>query len=84
MEPHKSWLTEQDADEGEINHIAYLLCANPCVPPGPEDENAERDWEDAQSGIALPRAHCALRGCVWASDSKHGWEDLLAQVLLLQ
>ncbi len=43
VDPSKSWMTEQDVDEGKIEYIASLLRRNPLVPPDPEDESAERD-----------------------------------------
>jgi len=70
VNPHKDWLTEQDVDEAKIEEIAQLLRRNPFVPPDPEDPTAQRDWEDVQSGVALPRGHCALKGCSWVNDSK--------------
>ena len=70
VNPQKNWTTEQDADEAKIEHIASLLRRNPFAPPDPDDPRAERDWEDTQSGVAVPRAHCAFRGCKWVNDSK--------------
>ena len=77
MNPHKDWTTEQDVDEAKIEEIAQLLRRNPFVPPDPEDPTAQRDWEDVQSGVALPRAHCAFKGCSWVNDAKDYWEDNL-------
>ena len=74
---NKDWTTEQDRDAEKIMEIATLLRRNPFVPPDPSDERAERDWEDVQSGVALPRAHCAFRGCRWVDDSKEDWEENL-------
>ena len=76
VNPEKDWITEQDVDEAKIEEIAQLLRRNPFVPPDPEDPTAQRDWEDVQSGVALPRAHCAFLGCKWVNDSKD-WEDKL-------
>ena len=75
----KDWTTEQDKDAEKIEEIAKLLRRNPFVPPDPSDTTAERDWEDVQSGVALPRVHCAFSGCKWVDDSKDSWEDNLRQ-----
>lgn len=77
MNAAKDWTTEQDKDADKIAEIARLLRRNPLVPPDPADATAERDWEDVQSGVALPRAHCAFRGCRWVDDSKDDWEEML-------
>lgn len=73
----KDWTTEQDRDAEKITEIATMLRCNPFVPPDPTDTAAERDWEDVQSGVALPRAHCAFRGCKWVDDDKNNWEENL-------
>lgn len=79
VDPLKTWTTEQDRDEAQIADIACLLRCNPLAPPHPEDDQAVRDWEDVQSGVALPRAHCAFKGCKWVNDSKDEWENILKQ-----
>ena len=81
VEPEKTWRTEQDADEANIVEIAMMLRLNPFVPADPTDPVAERDWEDVQSGVALPRAHCAFRGCRYVDDvigdTTRNWENSL-------
>ena len=77
VDPAKTWITEQDRDENKIDQIAKLLRRNPFVPPDPEDETSTRDWLNVQSGVALPRAHCAFIGCNWVNDSKGDWEHHL-------
>ena len=77
VDPDKTWMTDEDRDEQKIGYIASLLRQDPFVPPDPEDPIATLDWNDTQSGIALPRAHCAFRGCKWVNDSKGCWEDNL-------
>ena len=73
VDPDNTWITVQDKDEAKIAYIAPLLHCNPLVPPDPDEEEAERDWEDVQSGVALARAQCAFRGCVCVNDSKDSW-----------
>jgi hypothetical protein len=70
VDPSKSWCTEQDMDYDRIAYIATLLRDNPFVPPDPNDPTATKDFTDVQSGIALPRAHCAFRGCGFTNDGK--------------
>ena len=60
-----------------IRYVASLLRRNPFVPVDPTDPSAEADFQDVQSGIALPRAHCAFKGCSYVNDSKDCWEDNL-------
>ena len=76
VDPAKNWTTEQDRDEEKICYIAKLLRRDPFVPPDPADAAAEEDWDGAQSGAALPRAHCAFRGCTWVTDVPV-WEEAL-------
>ena len=79
VDPVKCWNTEQDQDVSRISYIASLLRANPLLPPDPSDAKHESDWCDVQSGVALPRAHCAFSGCSWVNDSPDHWEDNLKQ-----
>ena len=79
VDPHKTWCTEQDQDQERICFVASLLRRNPLLPPDPADPSGETDWCDVQSGVALPRAHCGFKGCMWVNDSKDDWENLLKQ-----
>ena len=75
----RPWCTEQDEDQDHIWFVASLLRRNPLLPPDPADPSGEIDWCDVQSGIALPRAHCGFKGCMWVNDTKDDWESLLKQ-----
>ena len=82
VDPAMTWCTEQDRDQRHIAYIATLLRKNPFVPANPKDPKAEEDWEDVQSGVALPRAHCAFKGCTCVFDRKDRWEDDLKDHVL--
>ena len=79
VDPSKTWQTEQDKDFSCISFVSSLLRSNPLVPADPNDSKCETDWSDVQSGVVLPRAHCAFKGCSWVNDSKDYWEDNLEQ-----
>ena len=46
-----------------MQRLAHLLRPRPRLPLDPEDHSKE--FEDLDSGVALPLAHCAFRGCAW-------------------
>ena len=73
VDPSKTWCTEQDEDHERICYVSSLLRRNPLLPPDPGDPEGQTDWSDVQSGIALPRAHCGFKGCMWVNDSKDDW-----------
>ena len=54
VDPDKTWCTEQDRDHERICFVASLLRKNPLLPPDPADLTGQTDWNDVQSGIALP------------------------------
>ena len=54
-------MTEQDADLERIQRLANLLRPCPRLPTDPTVP--EQDFKDLDSGVALPLAHCAFRGC---------------------
>ena len=76
VDPDKTWTTEQDRDQEQIERIAQLLRKRPLLPPHPDD--AREDWTDVDSGVAFPRAHCAFSNCRWTSDIDGRWERFLA------
>ena len=57
----RTWVTEQDADLERIQRLANLLRPCPRLPTDPTVP--EQDFKDLDSGVALPLAHCAFRGC---------------------
>ena len=70
VDPLKSWTTEQDLDLTRISHVASLLRDRPLLPADANDPAGISSSVDVQSGIALPRYHCAFRGCQWTCDAK--------------
>lgn len=65
----KSWMTDQDAEEEKVLAVAALLRERPLMPSDPRDPTATRSWTAVDSGVRLPLAHCAFRGCAWTGDS---------------
>ena len=59
----RSWCTEQDAELSRVQRLAHLLRPRPRLPLDPSD--LSKEFEDLDSGVALPLAHCAFRGCTW-------------------
>ena len=59
----RSWCTEQDAELSRVQRLAHRLRSRPRLPLDPED--LSKEFEDLDSGIALPLVHCAFRGCAW-------------------
>ena len=72
----RPFATEQDAADMACRHLAQHLRARPTLPADPKDLHAP--WTDVNSGVRLPKWHCAFRGCRWFSTS----DDELAEHLL--
>ena len=62
-EEERSWCTEQDRDLSRVERLAKHLRERPLLPLDPQDP--EKVWSDTRSGVCLPLAHCAFRGCTW-------------------
>lgn len=77
VERKKTWVTEQDRDFAKIAEIGALLREDPFLPVDPSDPTGTRSFRDVQSGVALPRAHCAFVGCRWVDDDKTDHEERL-------
>ena len=84
VDTSKTWTTEQDAEREHVVRIAALLRKRPMLPADPTDDKHERDWLDVSSGVALPRAHCAFKGCSWTNDTPIEWEVRLKDHLRLK
>ena len=75
-----TWETPQDKDR----RVAHLLDAqmrrHPLVPPQPNDETASTSFSAVQSGLKLPVAHCAFRGCRWIGFTKDSIQEHVVRV----
>ncbi len=50
-------------DLARIDKLATCLRERPLLPAHPEDPS--RVWAETNSGVCLPLAHCAFKGCTW-------------------
>ena len=66
----KSFTTVEDIEHMQVMAVAAELRDHPLLPPDPCDANL--DFLVVDSGVALPPAHCAFRGCprVFASEEE--------------
>ena len=53
---------------------------HPLVPPQPNDDTASTSFIGVQSGLKLPAAHCAFRGCCWTGDTKDSIEEHVVRI----
>ena len=67
-----TWVTREDRDLQRLHELAARLRDRPLPPPCPD--NAEKSWTDASSGVKLPIAHCAFRGCPWTGTNSDSVE----------
>jgi hypothetical protein len=67
-----SWRTPEDARAECARNLAERFRDHVQLPPDPADPTVP--WTDVASGVKLPLAHCAFRGCRWTSD--HGVDSL--------
>ena len=65
--PTKGWTTEEDKELERIDVVKAMLRSRPLLPPHPED--ARQDYDDVESGVSFPLAHCAVKGCTWTLDT---------------
>ena len=70
----KTFLTEQDQDQEAARRLSRALRDRPTLPP---TLNGETDlpFLDVASGMKMPSAHCAFRGCMWSSDRRDDVKD---------
>ena len=66
----KKFITREDEEMERVIELAAQLRDRPFLPPDPHDANC--DFELGATGVALPPAHCAFKGCprVFASESE--------------
>ena len=62
------FLTEWDQENQAASRLAMDMRDQPTLPPDLQDQ--DRPCTDVASGLKFPPAHCAFRGCMWASDSR--------------
>ena len=78
--PAKDWVTDEDQELERIEFIKSELRSYPLLPPDPND--VTKDFLDVQTGVDLPLAHCAVKGCSWSLDSlsdRRSAESLIAE-----
>ena len=63
MEPAATWETPQDKDLRIAHLLAVQMRPHPLLPPAANDDTSSTSFIDVQSGLKLPAAHCAFRGC---------------------
>ena len=79
VEPAATWETPQDKDRRVAHVLAAQMRRHPLVPPQPDDEAASTSFIAVQSGLKLPAAHCAFRGCCWTGSTKGSIEEHVVQ-----
>jgi len=75
VEPVPTWETVQDKDRRVAHILAGQMRRHPLMPPQPHDEAASTSFVTVQSGLKLPAAHCAFRGCCWTGEAKESIEE---------
>ena len=59
----RSWRTLEDEDLQRSSALADLLRDNVLLPLRPDSKTVT--FDDLDSGVLLPLAHCAFAGCTW-------------------
>jgi len=75
VEATATWETPQDKDRRVSHLLAAQMRRHPLVPPRPHDETAATSFTAVGSGLKLPAAHCAFRGCYWTGPTKDSIEE---------
>jgi hypothetical protein len=70
VEPKKTWTTMEDSRIEAARRLAKQLRQKPLLPAHPDDPSHELPWTDVSSGVKLPAAHCAFKGCDY-TDNHH-------------
>jgi hypothetical protein len=65
VDPEKKWITPEDKKLHAARGLAERLRPKPLLPADPYDATLQRPWLDVASGVKLPTAHCAFKGCGW-------------------
>ena len=64
----RTWESTEDLEQNRIARLAAELRSQPLLPPHPDDDTGERDFDDMaaiDAGVRLPYAHCAVKKCKW-------------------
>ena len=80
VETAATWETPQDKDRRVAHLLAAQMRRHPLVPSQPNDETASTSFTAVQSGLKLPVAHCAFRGCCWIGFTKDSIQEHVVQV----
>ena len=80
VEAAASWETLQDKDRRLAHLLAEQMRRHPLVPPQPNDDTSSTNFIGVQSGLKLPAAHCAFRGCCWTGDTKDSIEEHVVRI----
>ena len=75
VDPHKTYVTDEDVKLERIDILAGLLRSHPLLPADPR--NPTEPYLDVASGVRLPLLHCAFHGCTWTEDLTSKHEDPL-------
>ena len=70
-----TWETPQDKDLRVAHLLASQMRRHPLVPSQPGDDSASTSFITVQSGMKLPAAHCAFKGCCWIGPTKDSIEN---------
>ena len=63
-----------------VELLAAQMRRHPLVPPQLNDETASTSFSAVESGLKLPAAHCAFKGCRWTGCDKHSIQEHVVQV----
>ena len=80
VEPAATWETPQDKDLRVAHLLAVQMRRHPFLPPAANDDTSSRSFIDVQSGLKLPVAHCAFKGCSWTGLTKNSIEEHVVTV----
>ena len=75
-----TWETPQDKDRRVAHLLAAQMRRHPLVPPQPNDETPSTSFTAVQSGLKLPVAHCAFKGCRWIGFTKDSIQEHVVRV----
>ena len=75
VEAAATWETPQDKDTRVAHLLASQMRRHPLVPSLPNDETGSTSFIAVESGLKLPVAHCAFRGCCWTGSIKGSIEE---------
>ena len=82
VDPDKGFETEQDSERRKASRVATLLRDKPLLPCMPDrlELLADTLFLAVDTGMKLPVAHCAFRGCSWIGKHSDDIADHVMQV----